>query len=80
MIKYLVAAEYPDASPTSSEFLLDRAALSEMGSHVLFGACEQVGNNRFKTLGSSRVLAVGTTYGGIQSDQLGNQSMRFRGP
>ena len=76
VIKYLVAAEYPDASPSPSEFLLDRAALDEMGLNVLCGVCEHVGGNRFRTLGSSRVLAVGATTSDIASaSDLVNQGI-----
>ena len=75
-IKYLVAPEYPDASPTPSEFLLDCETLGDMGLNVLFGACEHMGDNRFKTLNSSRVLAVGATADNIAAaSELINQGI-----
>lgn len=77
VIKYLVAAEYPDKSPSPSEFSLDLEALQAMGLNVFFGACEQIGGNLFKTLGSSRVLAIGATGQDVASaSDLVNQGIR----
>ncbi|MCY4295817.1 MAG: hypothetical protein OXE54_02465 [Gammaproteobacteria bacterium] len=67
VIKYLVAAEYPNRSPAPFEFTVDLASLREMGLHVLFGAAELIEDDRFTTLGSSRVLAIGATAADIAS-------------
>ena len=67
VIKYLVAAEYPAASPSRSEFTVDLASLRKMELAVFFGAAEQIDGNRFSTLGSSRVLAIGATAADIAS-------------
>ena len=67
VVKYLVATEYPDASPSPMEFTLDYAALHEMGLYVFCSACEHVEDTRFSTLGSSRVLAIGAIADDIAS-------------
>ena len=59
--KYLVAKEYPDASPTMTEFQMDETAIRNEGASLFFGACEEVGVGRYRTMGSSRVLALGAT-------------------
>lgn len=61
VIKYLVAPEYPDPSPEPTTFMLDQVLLDQMGLNVFFGACEHVEDNLYRTLGSSRVLAIGAT-------------------
>ena len=62
VIKYLVAPEYPASSPTRTAFTLDSKALAALGLVAYCGACESTGElNRFTTLGSSRVLAIGAT-------------------
>ena len=61
VVKYLVAPEYPDASPAPMEFQIDSEALRQAGLNLFFGACERIGEGLYRTLGSSRVLALGAT-------------------
>jgi len=76
VIKYLVAAEYPNPSPAPFEFTVDVASLRQMGLHVFFGAAEQIEGDRFRTLGSSRVLAVGAMAPGMaQASELINRGI-----
>lgn len=59
VVKYLVAHEYPEASPRAVEFSVDEEAVAEAGGRVFFGSCvagEEEG--RFWTLRRSRVMAV----------------------
>ncbi len=76
VVKYLVAAEYPQASPSTMEFTLDRAALERAGVDIFFGACEHIEGNRYQTLGSSRILALGATADDIpQASDLVNKAI-----
>lgn len=61
VIKYLVAREYPAPSPSTTDFRIDVQAVREASVSVFFGACEHLGRDRYRTLGSSRVLALGAT-------------------
>lgn len=65
VIKYLVAGEYPAASPETRDFRIDVAAIRASSVNVFFGACEHLGGDRYRTLGSSRVLALGATAADI---------------
>jgi phosphoribosylamine--glycine ligase len=60
IVTYLVAPEYPSPGP-KREFGLDLAAVEAQGCWVNFGACERIEEGRYRTTGSSRVLAVCTT-------------------
>lgn len=79
VIKYLVAPEYPDKSPAPTEFALDHESLRQMGLNVFFGACEHIEGDRYRTLGSSRVLALGATAERISaaSDLINSGIQRF---
>jgi phosphoribosylamine--glycine ligase len=59
-VTYLVAPEYPSKGE-GREFGLDAAAVEAEGCTVNFAACEQVGDNRYRSTGSSRVVALSTT-------------------
>ena len=59
-VTYLVAPEYPSPGP-QREFDFDVPAVEETGCWVNFGACEQIADGRFRSTGSSRVLAISTT-------------------
>ncbi len=65
--KYLVAAEYPNRSPSPSEFTVNLDGMSRMGLTTYFSAAERVSGNRFTTLGGSRVVAIGGTGQDIAS-------------
>ena len=58
VVKYLVAKEYPEASPAALEFLVDQAGIQQMGLDVLFASAVQTENQRYATLQSSRVVAL----------------------
>ena len=61
VVKYLVAAEYPQASPTALRFTVDEAAMAAMGVDVFYAHCIAFAGGSagsYQTLKKSRVLAV----------------------
>ena len=65
VVKYLVAAEYPDASPAALDFQVDEAAISDSGIILTYASCVALpdgdgdgGGGNFRTLKKSRVLAL----------------------
>ena len=44
-----------------TQFQMDETAIRNEGASLFFGACEEVGEGRYRTMGSSRVLALGAT-------------------
>jgi len=70
VIKYLVAAEYPNASPTATDFAVDVAALQQAGIKVFFSSCIQTGPNQYQTLKKSRVVALGALADTIEAASL----------
>ncbi len=66
LVLYLVSPDYalPQASsaePRTYEFELDVEALEGAGCHVFFSAAERVSENRYRTVGTSRAVALATT-------------------
>lgn len=63
VVKYLVAAEYPDASADSQSFCVDTGAVSRMGVKTVFASCihagteTETGIGTYETLKKSRVVA-----------------------
>jgi phosphoribosylamine--glycine ligase len=59
VVLYLVAPSYPEIDGgLVEEFELDREALERCGCDVLFAACEHLGNGRYRTVGTSRTVAL----------------------
>ncbi len=58
VVKYLVAKEYPFASPDVITFEIDTKAIEDEGLGVIFASCVKDSNNKYNTLKSSRVLAL----------------------
>jgi len=61
VINYLVAPEYPAKSPVATEFTIDMSKLDALEVKLFAGACRHIEGNRYRTLGSSRVIALGAT-------------------
>jgi phosphoribosylamine--glycine ligase len=64
LVLYLVSPDYalPSSTPpTPYEFELDVAALERGGCEVFFASALQVGKNAYRTLGTSRAVALVTT-------------------
>ncbi|HEX2295807.1 MAG TPA: phosphoribosylamine--glycine ligase [Actinomycetota bacterium] len=87
IVVYLVGPEYPRRGEPR-EFDLDVAAVERAGCSVNFGSCERVGENRYRTLGSSRILALSTTaptlaeaharVGAAIEESLGDSGLEWR--
>lgn len=57
VVKYLVAREYPgEGEPTS--FTIDEQAINNLGIETFFASCVRIDKNTYKTLKSSRVVAL----------------------
>jgi phosphoribosylamine-glycine ligase len=64
LVLYLVSPDYalPSSTPqTPYEFELDVAALEHEGCEVFFASAVRVGENAYRTLGTSRAVALVTT-------------------
>jgi len=64
LVLYLVSPDYALARSgpaTSYEFELDVAALHRDGCEVFFASAEQIGENSYRTVGTSRAVALVTT-------------------
>jgi phosphoribosylamine--glycine ligase len=64
LVLYLVSPDYALATngpPRSYEFQLDVAALQREGCEVLFASAEQIGETTYRTVGTSRAVALVTT-------------------
>ncbi len=57
VVKYVVAAEYPNHSAEAVMFTVDMERVSDMDVDVLHASCIRVGDDRYETLKRSRVMA-----------------------
>ena len=61
VVKYFVAKEYPEASPQALDFSVDEAQLTAAGVAPIYASCvaaPEAGENCYRTLKKSRVLAL----------------------
>jgi phosphoribosylamine--glycine ligase len=69
LVLYLVSPDYAlpsgGATPTPYEFELDVAAMERAGCDVLFSSAVQVAQNTYRTVGTSRAVALVTTAPGL---------------
>jgi phosphoribosylamine--glycine ligase len=72
VVKYLVAKEYPHASPEAIDFTIDPSVIESRGLHVFFSSAVHVSDHQYQTLKTSRVLAIGAVANSITeaSDQV----------
>ncbi len=64
LVLYLVSPDYALATgrpPTAYEFELDVATIERDGCEVFFASSEQTGEHSFRTVGTSRAVALATT-------------------
>jgi phosphoribosylamine--glycine ligase len=66
LVLYLVSPDYAlprsgDASPEPYEFTLDVGQMERAGCSVFFSSAVHVGNNSYRTVGTSRAVALATT-------------------
>ena len=76
VVKYLVAKEYPNASPASLEFSLDKEAMEKEGVKVYFSSAEKTASG-YATLKRSRVAALVAVADKVkEASQLVNSVIR----
>jgi phosphoribosylamine---glycine ligase len=61
LVLYLVSPDYALRSGRSYEFELDREAMQQAGCNVFFASAVQVAENTYRTVGTSRAVALATT-------------------
>jgi phosphoribosylamine--glycine ligase len=71
LVLYLVSPDYALKAPGSVaaepyEFELDEQAIEQAGCNVFFASAVQVGENRYRTVGTSRAVALATTAASLQ--------------
>ncbi len=64
--KYLVAGEYPSASPDAIDFEVDDDSLKRLGVKAYYASCVRTGANRYRTLKKSRVVALSAVSDTVQ--------------
>jgi phosphoribosylamine--glycine ligase len=58
LVLYLVSPDYALRSGPPREFELDVSAIERVGAHVFFSSAEQIAPRRFRTVGTSRAVAL----------------------
>jgi phosphoribosylamine---glycine ligase len=61
LVLYLVSPDYALRSGPPYEFTLDPEAIAARGCHVFFSSSVEVAENRYRTVGTSRAVALATT-------------------
>jgi phosphoribosylamine---glycine ligase len=71
LVLYLVSPDYALPAPAAGgakpyEFLLDQNAIEADGCHVFFSSAVQIAENAYRTVGTSRAVALATTAPTLQ--------------
>jgi phosphoribosylamine--glycine ligase len=61
LVLYLVSPDYALRPGPAYEFTLDREAIEADGCHVFFSSAIEVGENAYRTVGTSRAVALAST-------------------
>jgi phosphoribosylamine--glycine ligase len=61
LVLYLVSPDYALRGGPAYEFTLDRAGIEAGGAHVFFSSAVHLGEDVYRTLGTSRAVALATT-------------------
>jgi phosphoribosylamine---glycine ligase len=61
LVLYLVSPDYALRAGGPYQFELDRAAIEEAGCHVFFASSVRIAETTYRTVGTSRAVAVATT-------------------
>jgi phosphoribosylamine--glycine ligase len=61
LVLYLVSPDYALRPGQAYEFALDRARIESEGCHVFFSAAVAAGQDRYRTVGTSRAVALAST-------------------
>lgn len=79
VVKYLVSPEYGYKKGPTHDFIVDEDALNKNGIEVFFASAEAIEKNFFRTIGTSRSLALACTAETIQeaSKKINNNVLNF---
>jgi phosphoribosylamine--glycine ligase len=66
LVLYLVSPDYALRAGETYEFDLDREKMERAGCHVFFASAVQIAENRYRTVGNSRAVALATTAPTLQ--------------
>jgi phosphoribosylamine---glycine ligase len=66
LVLYLVSPDYALRQGRAYEFGLDQEAIEDAGCHVFFSSAVELGENRYRTVGTSRAVALATTAPTLQ--------------
>jgi phosphoribosylamine-glycine ligase len=61
LVLYLVSPDYALRQGPPVDFTIDPAAIERRGCHVFFSSAVQTAENTYRTVGTSRALALATT-------------------
>jgi phosphoribosylamine---glycine ligase len=61
LVLYLVSPDYALRAGESYEFELDRERIERAGCHVFFASAVEIAENRYRTVGTSRAVALAST-------------------
>jgi phosphoribosylamine---glycine ligase len=61
LVLYLVSPDYALRAGGAYEFALDRKSMEDAGAHVFFASAVEIGENLYRTVGTSRAVALATT-------------------
>jgi len=67
LVLYLVSPDYALRQGGPYEFGLDQARIEDAGCHVFFSSAVDIGENCYRTVGTSRAVALATTAPTLQS-------------
>jgi phosphoribosylamine---glycine ligase len=61
LVLYLVSPDYALGGGAPVEFTLEQAAIEQQGCHVFFSSAVQTGEDSYRTVGTSRAVALAST-------------------
>ena len=67
LVLYLVSPDYALRHGGPYEFTLDEQGLEQEGCHVFFSSAVRVSRERFRTVGTSRAVALATTAPALET-------------
>jgi phosphoribosylamine---glycine ligase len=70
VVLYLVSPDYALRAGPAYEFTLERERIEADGCHVFFSSAVEIGENTYRTVGTSRVLALTTTAPTLEQARL----------
>ena len=70
LVLYLVSPDYALRKGPPLEFALDAEALEREGCHVFFSSAVQTGQHKYRTVGTSRALALASTAPTLEQARL----------